>query len=473
MVINMKSKSNFKCKECGYTTSKWLGKCPKCNTWNSFEEVIIKNVSQSGGGKDNEFLNKAVEYSSNNVTKVLTLEEYLKINYDTGHIYPFSSLELNDFWNKGIKGDALTLISGEPGLGKSTFALQLLRSLYVANSKTIPNYKLLYITAEESVLELARRSQRLGINKEILMTQCSDFDSIENILLEYKPHLTIIDSIQTIFSPSISSSPGSVSQVSTLTNQFLAITKSIGISIILVGHVTKDGQIAGPKTLEHMVDSVLLLEKADSMNYRTLTFTKHRFGTTENLLLLQMQEDGLKVVTDPSLALLENVENGVGISYGIAMDKNLPFVVELQALVSSPVFNGNGRREVIGTKAAKLNIILAIAEKYLGISLKDRDVYLQITGTPKIISDDSLDLPILLSILSSFYGKPLNQIINEKNEKLKMVFAGRLTFSGNLRVPTNEEKRNLIATKLGFKYNISIKYGKLRETISSIGKSDN
>jgi DNA repair protein RadA/Sms len=264
--------------------------------------------------------------------------------------------------------------------------------------------KLLYITAEESLSELARRSQRLGIPNDIMVVQSNNFEHISEILIETKPNLVIIDSIQTIFSDQLSSSPGSVAQVSFLAAQFLAISKNYNISIILIGHVTKEGQIAGPKTLEHLVDSVVLLESSQNNNYRTLTFSKHRYGSTNQQLLLKMEVNGLQIVTDPSLALLENLETGVGVCYGIAMDKNLPLVVEIQALISN--VNGNtgfGRREVLGLKLGKLNTILAIMEKYFDLELKNREVYVQISGLSKILTDDSLDLAILLALLSSFF----------------------------------------------------------------------
>jgi len=457
----MKPKTIFQCSSCGYQNPKWLGKCPNCSAWNSFVEQVQKSPEDSA---------QIQSYSVNQESQAQpdTLENILKkLKQDhQNHIFLFSTPILNNFWGKGLTAGSLTLLAGEPGLGKSTLALQVLRSLYLTPAENKPN--LLYVTAEESAFELARRSQRLNIPKEIKVLQANNFEQIEQILETSTSNVVIIDSIQTIFSSQISASPGSISQVSTLASRFLAISKSRNISIILIGHVTKDGQIAGPKTLEHLVDSVLLLEASESPQYRTLSFSKHRFGTTSSLLLMKMEETGLEIVTDPSLALLENLESGVGVSYGLAIDKDLPLIVEIQALVSKPNFGGSffGRREALGIKAAKLNSILAIAEKYLDLDLKNRDIYIQLTGLPKNLQDESLDLPILLAVLSSVINQSLNDVFKEK----KLVFAGRLTFSGNLRNATNLELRENTSKKLGFKYNSQITAQEINQALKVIVK---
>jgi DNA repair protein RadA/Sms len=464
---NMAVKTYYVCRECGHRSSTWLGKCPECGAWNSFDKfsedpkksaLARRNTSTPGNPNAKGVGSRAA-----------TIQEILdnSANQETHRLYPFSASPLNQFWGGGISSSSLTLLAGEPGIGKSTLALQVLRALHTANS----GIKLMYITAEEAVVELARRSQRLNIPTNIICTQCNLFEDIETLLTNEKPNLVIIDSIQTVYSNMLNSAPGSINQVSTLTNHFLSIAKSENIAIILIGHVTKEGQIAGPKTLEHMVDSVLLLEAEESTAYRTLYFSKHRFGSTDNLILMEMEETGLNIITDPSLALLENLESGIGVCYGMAVDKNTPFVVEVQCLVSDKSKeNGYGRRETLGIKTAKLNAILAIMEKYLRIELTDRDVYLQVSGMPKNTQDDSLDLPILLGILSSLYQKSISQLMglidkttasdDPKNQAvIKQVFAGRLTFSGNLRAPTSPEMRQRTAEKLGFGFNTSIKTG--------------
>jgi DNA repair protein RadA/Sms len=453
----MKLKTQYICSNCGHTEGKWQGKCSNCGAWNSYVEETI-NV-----GKD--LPNAPMLSNANGLLKPQSIKDVLKDveSSKEPRIYEFSAPLLTSFWGGGLVAGSLTLLAGEPGQGKSTLALQLLRALHAQN----PNLTLLYITAEESEFELARRSKRLQIPDSILIVQSNNFEQIQQLLNALNPDVVIIDSIQTVSISTVPSSPGSVSQVSTLTNNFLAISKSKNISIILVGHVTKEGQIAGPKTLEHMVDSVMMLEAEDNVSYRTLTFQKHRFGTTSTMLLMKMEETGLQIVTDPSLALLENLETGMGVVYGMSIDKDLPLVVEVQALVGNPNFVGEGksfgRREAIGVKTSKLNTILAIAEKYLNISLKNQDVYLQITGLPKNADDDSLDLPILLAILSSLKNQPISQIVETKMpvKPQKYIFAGRLTLSGKIRNATQLEQRETTSKKLGFVYNQRITAGEL------------
>ncbi len=452
-----KSKTVFICKECNYENPKWLGKCPNCGAWNSFEERVKSDLNNPNFTKS---INKNQNFLVSSLEDVLEQSK----NASEKRFYPFASNALNQFWGGGLVAGSLTLLAGEPGLGKSTLALQLLRSLFIGGRANPP--KLFYITAEESVIELARRSQRLEIPKQILVMQSNQFEQMEKVMQAHKPQVVIVDSIQTIFSNQLDSSPGSVSQVSLLASQFLAISKSLNISIIIIGHVTKEGQIAGPKTLEHLVDSVVLIESTKSTNYRTLSFSKHRFGSTEEMLLLKMEQFGLQIVTDPSLALLENLETGIGVVYGVAMDKNLPLVVEIQALVSSYFKSegGFGRREALGFSTSKLNTILAVIEKYLELNLKNCDVYVQISGLPKNVNDDSLDLPIMLSVLSSVYNKSVEEVlkIDGKQKQKKKIFAGRLTLSGKIRKPTNQEQRQQISKNLGFEFNQNIKFGDLQ-----------
>jgi len=525
----MSIKKEFVCKKCNYTTAKWLGKCPECNSWNSFEERVKVVAPQSGS---NGFLPKSISnaqdfsnadnanFSSigSSVSSVNSrpyqLSEILQDldSHPRAQKYAFSTEILNKFWGGGLTSGSLTLLAGEPGNGKSTFALQLLRSLSVKS----PNLKLLYITAEESVFELARRSRRLNIPKHISVLQSNNYEHIEQVIETTKPEVVIIDSIQTIFSSFIPSSPGSVAQVSKLASQFLAISKSFNISIIIIGHVTKEGQIAGPKTLEHLVDSVLTLENSENIAYRTLSFSKNRFGTTESMLLLKMEENGLEIVTDPSLALLENLESGVGVVYSMAMDKDLPLIVEIQALVSiqnSP--NGYGRREAIGMPVSRLNTILAIAEKFLQVSFKPHDVYIQLLGLPKNVYDDSLDMAVLLAVLSSLFHTQISGLLKKdgsfsknleefqqesqeeesvksiqisdanpinptkttnkasskkdktdpKKDSPKVIYTGRLTLSGKIRPATNLEKREQTAKQLGFEINPNIKPGNLSQEL--------
>ena len=439
----------YKCKSCQYESPKWLGKCSNCNAWNSFEEVIDTKNKQG----------IQIQSLVSEPTSIEGILEMIKTSPDRRH-YEFSAPVLNDFWGKGLIAGSFLLLAGEPGLGKSTIALQLLRSLHDKNKN-----KILYVSAEESLFELARRADRLKISKEILLLQTNNFEQIEKTLLDTKPNIVVLDSIQTFYTSEMNSSPGSIMQVSYLASQLLSITKNHNISIILIGHVTKDGQVAGPKTLEHLVDSVLLLERSDVSGYRTLMFSKHRYGATDKQLLLKMDSGGLEIVSNPSLALLENLETGIGVCYGMAIEKQMPFVVEIQVLVSKPTKSEEnyGRREAINIKMSKLNTILAIAEKYLDINLRSRDVYVQISGLAKNLTDDSLDLAILLSILSSVKNKLVSDIITT-NEK-KPIFAGRLTLSGQLRNPTNDKERSKTALNLGFDYNPSIRFEEISKVL--------
>lgn len=444
----MKTKSLYKCQECGFESPKWLGRCPDCESWDSFTEVIIKNSPEV------EVKNLVTTQNSAPVKSIADI--ILESKNHKQSRYLFSTDLLNEFWNQGLVEGSLTLLAGEPGQGKSTLALQLLRSLIVANN----GLKTMYVTAEESLYEVARRSQRLEIPDDILLLQNNDFNFIEQQILSNKPQIVIIDSIQTIFSPHLPGSPGSVSQVTLIANQFLSLSKTNGVAVILIGHVTKEGQIAGPKTLEHLVDSVLYLEPSENSGYRTLSFSKHRYGSVDNELLMKMEQNGLQIVKNPSLALLENLENGVGVCYGLAVEKSLPLVVEIQALVSKPFAAGGfGRREALGLKVSKLNTILAVAEKYLNLDLKSTEIYIQISGLPKPVADDSLDLPILLAILSSIQNQSVEQLLGKS--ATKGVFAGRLTLSGEIRLATKNENRQKTATKLGFKYNPEVKLGKI------------
>lgn len=463
------SKSAFKCSSCGFSSPKWMGKCPECNSWNSFVEHNIE--------AENSKVGKRVDISqrsnNNNLNQLENIENVLEriANMDEKRFYSFANKEMDSFWgSSGLVAGSLTLLAGEPGLGKSTFCLQLLRSLRKGN----PDIKLLYITAEESTFELARRSQRLKIPTDVLVLQANNLESICKVIEDNSPHIVVLDSVQTVYTSKLDSNPGSVAQVSTVTSTLLSLSKSCNISIVLVGHVTKDGQIAGPKTLEHLVDSVLFLEKSENPLYRTLSFSKHRFGSIDNMLLLKMEEGGLSMVKDASLALLENIENGVGVVYSIAMEKSLPLIVEVQALVNANNYDpekggaGFGRREALGLPNPKLNTIIAIIDKYLGISLKSSDIYVQIFGLPKSFYDESLDFAILLAILSSInnlqidylYPKILGKTINLQSKNL---FAGRLTLSGNLRKPTNLDTRSKTSNKLGFDLNPSLEYIELKK----------
>lgn len=439
-------KKSYKCNNCNHLSANWLGKCPDCDKWETFEEVVVEkeiqsstNISKNSGSVNGDSIKDLLKKSRTEKNKL---------------IFPFAAPALNHFWGGGINSGSYTLMAGEPGIGKSTLSLQLLRALENGNK----GINLLYITAEESSTELARRAERLGIPDNIRILQANNYDQIEKALKSQKPNVVIIDSVQTIYTSDSNSAPGSTAQVSTLSHRFLAIAKSLDIAIVIVGHVTKDGSIAGPKTLEHMVDSVIIIEQSDNKNFRTLSFSKHRFGSIDNMLLMVMEEDGLHVVKDPSLALLENLEEGVGIVYSAASHLDLCVVAEIQALVSnlSPGESFKSARQAIGFSNSKLQAILAIGEKYLGLDLSGRDVFVQISGLPRGKYDDSLDFAVLLSIICSFKSTTINELL--KTGDKKSLICARLSLSGNIRKPTNYDERVKTAKKLGFVFNPSIEY---------------
>jgi len=478
-------KTTYVCSNCAYQSLKWLGRCPSCQSWNTFEEKQVqeKTTTKTVSSFTNAFDATLIDSGKLSPTSLEDIYTQFSSNPELeqnfGQILGFANSYLADFWNKGILADSLTLLAGEPGLGKSTFALQILRDLIKAN----PSLNALYISAEESLYQLASRAHRLEIPAQIEVLNSNNLEKIieiiaskiQNYLFEIKQStnksapqfILILDSVQTIYSQQATGSPGSVAQVTFIVNQLLNLTKTAGVAVILIGHVTKTGDIAGPKTLEHMVDSVLLLEQPqNSSKYRTLSFTKHRFGSTDKILFLEMSESGLSVIKNPSLLLLENLETGVGVAYSLALDHEQPLLVEIQALVHH---NGNafGKRESSGMSQTKLNILIAILEKYLQLDLKSFDVYTQILGLPKGLQDDNLDLAVVLAIISSLKNLPLDQLIKvkdpqntkektPKNKPKKSIFCGRLTLSGTVRSATNQKSRNLAANTLGFSYNTGL-----------------
>jgi DNA repair protein RadA/Sms len=413
-----------------------------------------------------------IDFQKKSISKVKTITQILDKNVDISkEHFKLHPKALNEFWGNGIAPSSLTLLAGEPGLGKSTLALQILRSLKNQN----PDISLLYITGEESQIDLARRSKRLGIPQDILILQSNIWNTIKENLLEIKPDVVILDSIQTIFDQSVPSGPGSVSQVTMMTSNLLEICKTCLIASVIIGHVTKEGQIAGPKTLEHMVDSVLMLESSSQLGFRTLSFQKHRFGSTQEMLLLKMENTGLQIITNPGLVLLENLEDGIGVSYAMTIEKNLPIVVEIQTLVNpqkgqNEGGNWMGKRETIGIKSVRLNTILAILEKHASINLRSADVYVQINGIASNSTDDSIDLAIVMSILSSIQNKTIKQLFKAQKTP---VFAGRVTLSGNLRTATNPKERLKASSNLGFEYNPKIENNEeIKKLINNISMRD-
>lgn len=440
------SKIQYICTNCQHTSTQWQGKCQQCNEWNT----LVESTTASG------LTTTAKTNVQLRASEQATLADTLK-NLDEGPIarHQFHSEQLNDFFSGGLAPDSITLLAGEPGLGKSTLSLQLLKSLIINT-----NTSSLYITAEESLSEVARRAHRLKVPETLTILQTQQFEIIEKELVSKKPSVVILDSIQTVYSRSMDSAPGSVAQVTNIVTQLMAICKTLGIALIIIGHVTKEGAIAGPRTLEHLVDTVLMLERTQH-DLLTLSFSKNRFGTTEHILFLKMQEGGLVIITDPSLLLLENLEDGVGITYSIVRIKNQNIVVEVQALTSKN-FSGTGfQRQGIGITSAKLNSLIAILKKYLGLELDSFDIYVTLQGLPKGSWDESLDLAILLSIISSYKNAPIEDVLKITKTKGRPVFSGRITLSGTIRTATAEITRKKTASTLKLQYNPAIQAGQL------------
>lgn len=426
-----KTKSVFFCQSCGYEAPKWLGKCPACGEWNTFAEEKItvqkKSEMRKGGVK----------------TQVpVRLSDIKPLDEPRIHL---PSEELNRVLGGGLVAGSLTLIGGEPGIGKSTLLLQ--------NILSIRNKKILYISGEESASQLKLRADRLGKISENTLILCETrldniFTQIENV----EPQLVIVDSIQTIASDNIESAAGSVSQVRECAAALLRYAKESGVPVILVGHINKDGAIAGPKVLEHIVDTVLQFEGDRQYLYRILRSIKNRFGSTSEIGIYEMVQKGLKEVKNPSEMLLsENREDEMsGISIGVTIEGIRPFMVEVQALVSSAAY-GTPQRSVTGFDQRRLNMLLAVLEKRARFKLGQKDVFLNMAGGLKVV-DPAIDMAVVAAIMSSNFDIAISR---------KTVFIGEVGLSGEIRTVTRIEQRVGEAEKLGFE-NVVIPRGNLK-----------
>lgn len=416
----MKVKSMFFCTSCGYESPKWLGKCPGCGEWNTFVEEKV-SAAKSGSGK------KGLVRSSNPVPlSEIEVTEEMRMK--------MPSSELNRVLGGGLVAGSLTLIGGEPGIGKSTLLLQ--------NILSIRNRRILYVSGEESAQQLKMRADRLGKVSDDTFILCET--QLDNILIQIdnvKPNLVIIDSIQTICSSNIESAPGSVSQVRECAASLLRYAKESGVPVILVGHINKDGAIAGPKVLEHIVDTVLQFEGDRQYLYRLLRSIKNRFGSTNEIGIYEMVQKGLKEVKNPSEMLLsENRDVDMsGISIGVTVEGIRPFMVEVQALVSSAAY-GTPQRSVTGFDQRRLNMLLAVLEKRAKFKLSQKDVFLNIAGGLKI-ADPAIDMAVVAAIMSSNFDIAIPR---------DTVFAGEIGLSGEVRTITRIEQRVAEAQKLGF-----------------------
>ncbi len=416
-----KSKTVFVCSECGNESTKWLGKCPACNSWNTFYEQKVVE-SKSGSLKANDV-------KSNVPHKLNSYEAKETLKTSTGF------LELDRVLGGGLVKGSLILLGGEPGIGKSTLILQIC-------DKVQGEGKVLYVSGEESAEQIKLRADRLGINNEdILFLGETDIDIVNQSIIETNPKLVIIDSIQTMYSDEITAAAGSVSQVREITSQVMRVCKSRGITTIIIGHVTKEGNIAGPRVLEHMVDTVLYLEGERYFSYRILRGVKNRFGSTNEIGMFEMREEGMCEILNPSDILIsERDDNPAGSCIVSSMEGTRPILVELQALTSQTVF-GYPKRAANGIDYNRLSLLIAVLEKKAGLMLGSQDVYLNVVGGLKI-NEPSIDLGICMVTISSF-----------KNISIptNMVIMGEVGLTGEVRRINYIEKRLKEAEKLGFK----------------------
>ncbi len=412
-------KSIYTCQNCGTQSPKWLGKCPSCNEWNTFVEEVVSKKQVSG--------KLSAQIAGN---QPLTLDKI-----ETVHNKRISVKieEFNRVLGGGIVPGSLILLGGDPGIGKSTLALQLALEL--------SDRKILYTSGEESLQQIKLRAERLKtVNNNCLFLSETSLENIIAQTEQVQPEILIIDSIQTLSTETIESSPGSVSQVRECTSVILKLAKKTGTAVILIGHITKEGSLAGPKVLEHMVDVVLQFEGDTNYMYRILRSNKNRFGSTSELGIFEMGSDGLREIINPSELLISKMSDNVsGTAIASAIEGARPFLIEIQSLVSSAVY-GTPQRSTTGFDLRRLNMLLAVLEKRAGFKLIQKDVFLNIAGGLRI-SDPATDLSVISAILSSNLDVPINH---------KWCFAGEVGLTGEIRAVNRMEQRIAEAEKLGF-----------------------
>ena len=415
-----KEKSVFVCQNCEAESAKWLGRCPSCGSWNTFVEEVVRSSTTKIAAPVTRGLARPV--SLNEVSTINDKRIDTKIS------------ELNRVLGGGLVRGSLVLLGGEPGIGKSTLALQLALHL--------DDQKILYISGEESIQQIKLRAER--INPGAGNCLFANETSLENILghcQNIQPDITIIDSIQTIAAESLESATGSVSQVRECTNSLLKFAKSSHTTFILIGHITKEGYLAGPKALEHIVDVVLQFEGDNNYVYRILRSNKNRFGSTSEIGIFEMRSEGLREISNPSEILISsNEEQLSGISIAATLDGIRPFLIEVQSLVSTAAY-GTPQRSSTGFDSRRLNMLLAVLEKRAGFKLAAKDVFLNITGGIKVV-DPAIDLAVITSILSSNLDLYIPHL---------SCFAGEIGLSGEIRPVSRIEQRIKEAEKLGFK----------------------
>lgn len=418
-----KLKVKFLCSECGYESPKWYGKCPGCGNWNTMNEEVEKVVKTKG-------ISHGIAQSKEKPLSIINIESGKEPRIQTG------IGELNRVLGGGVVPGSLILVGGDPGIGKSTLLLQ------TSHEMAATGRKVLYISGEESARQTKLRAERLGALSPELYVLCeSSMDHIEEAIDQLQPDFLVIDSIQTVYIPDVASAPGSVSQVRECTARFMRIAKGQGIATVLVGHVTKEGAIAGPRLLEHMVDCVLYFEGERHHSYRLLRAVKNRFGSTNEMGIFEMNEGGLVEVPNPSELFLSERPLGVAGSTVVAsMEGTRPMLVELQALIASTHFP-SPRRMATGVDHHRMGLIIAVLEKRMGMFLQNQDAYVNLAGGVKL-DEPAVDLAIAVSIASSFRDIPT---------KPYDVIFGEVGLTGEVRAVSRAEQRVREAAKLGFK----------------------
>jgi len=427
-----KTKSAFFCQNCGYESAKWLGKCPSCNEWNTFVEEIITKT----GAKYPKDLWK--DYNGNSNSKIISLS---KVSSAEEERIVTTDTELNRVLGGGIVPGSIVLVAGEPGIGKSTLFLQ--------NGLQLNAIRTLYISGEESEQQIKMRADRIGIaSEEFYLLVETDTQKIFQEIKKLKPQLVIVDSIQTLHSPFVESSPGSISQIRETAAELQRYAKETQTPVFLIGHITKDGNIAGPKILEHMVDTVLQFEGDRHYAYRILRTLKNRFGSSSELGIYEMTSAGMRPVQNPSEILITQKEEALsGIAIAATIEGIRPLLIETQALVTQSVY-GTPQRTVSGFDLRRLQLLLAVLEKRGGFHFGVKDVFVNIAGGIKA-EDPSIDLAIVSALLSSYEDVPLPQNI---------CFAGEVGLSGEIRAVNRIEQRIAEAEKLGFEKIIVSRY---------------
>lgn len=415
-----KVKNVFFCKECGFESTKWLGQCPGCKEWNTFVEEPLQKKSVTGKTLRGERVEPSL------LKDVITT--------DASRMY-IGIGEFDRVLGGGIVQGSLVLVGGDPGIGKSTLLLQMCKNLVETNKKV------LYISGEESLRQIRMRADRLGEFKgDLHLLSETNLDTVEQTVRSMEPEVVVIDSIQTMYKEEIGSAPGSVGQVRETTNTLMGIAKGMGISIFIIGHVTKEGMVAGPRVLEHMVDTVLYFEGDNHASYRILRAVKNRFGSTNEIGVFEMKDVGLMEVPNPSEYMLEGMpEDEPGSVVTCAMEGTRPLMVEAQALVCQTNFN-LPRRTAVGTDYNRVNLLMAVIEKRLGLRMCDCDAYVNVAGGMRIM-EPALDLAMVAVLLSSYRNRALPN---------RMLVFGEVGLTGEVRAVNMAEQRVAEAKKMGF-----------------------